>query len=370
MPGLYSHTTRANGLTLTAAIYNADHENHITNAVPAMHDDYSTNAAEMQTTTDPGEVGSESLATTLAGELERLRYAILDIKQKLDGSIAQWYQTPLSGFPVDNTGRPPLPAWHIDGLEISVYPSTPRVVNVATGWCRSADDKHNLKISTPMNRGITAVWASYVASGGGLVGAAVSNKRTCNIFVFKTAVSTFDIGGDVGLEASGLMAAASVAATDFHYRRIGSIIITNVSGTAIPVHQHDRYFSYTNLDYSDIDYYVQVTSDPVGQTIGVLAIKSTTGLPLVPTGINVRAHMLVYATGGSLARSAIFDGTKLNIPNAQAEFMRGPNASAAAYEVNVWTTTDGTVIVEKQVTIAPAVIEFAVLGYTDPARLK
>lgn len=96
MGALYSHTTRADGLTLTAAIYNADHQNHIDNGIPAQLDDYSTNATVMNTTTDPGESGSESLATTLAGELERLRFAILDAKQGLCGSteITKWYQTP------------------------------------------------------------------------------------------------------------------------------------------------------------------------------------------------------------------------------------------------------------------------------------
>jgi hypothetical protein len=88
MPGLYTHTTRADGLTLTAAIYNADHQNHINNQTPQKMDDYSADAATMQTQTDPGESGSESLATTLAGELERLRYAIAEMKGK-----TYWYET-------------------------------------------------------------------------------------------------------------------------------------------------------------------------------------------------------------------------------------------------------------------------------------
>lgn len=91
MAALYSHTTRSDGTTLTAAIYNADHQNHIDNGIPAQLDDYSTNAAQMQTQTDPGEQGSESLATNLAGELERLRSTIAEMK----GST-YWYET--SGF--------------------------------------------------------------------------------------------------------------------------------------------------------------------------------------------------------------------------------------------------------------------------------
>lgn len=89
MAGSYTHTTRADGLTLTAAIYNADHENHITNAVPDKFDDWSTDVTQMRLETDPGESGSESLATNLAGEIQRLRYAITEIK----GST-YWYETP------------------------------------------------------------------------------------------------------------------------------------------------------------------------------------------------------------------------------------------------------------------------------------
>ena len=106
MAALYSHTTRASGLLLTAAIYNADHENHITNGIPSQLDDYSVSVAEMQTTTDPGEVGTESQATSLAGELERIRFALAEAK-----GATYWYQTPPaflaynSAEDVDQTGN-------------------------------------------------------------------------------------------------------------------------------------------------------------------------------------------------------------------------------------------------------------------------
>jgi len=84
----YSHTNRTTGTTLTASIYNEDHQNHIDNGVPLQQDDYSTNVGQMQSTTDPGEVGTESLATTQAGEFERLRAILKEMK-----GVAQWYQT-------------------------------------------------------------------------------------------------------------------------------------------------------------------------------------------------------------------------------------------------------------------------------------
>lgn len=103
MPASYSHTTRASGTVLTSTIYNGDHQNHIDNGVPAVLDDYSISIAQMQSTVDPGESGTESLATSLAGELERLRFAIKELKGKLTGiAVAQWYSSPTLGSGGDN----------------------------------------------------------------------------------------------------------------------------------------------------------------------------------------------------------------------------------------------------------------------------
>jgi hypothetical protein len=87
--GLYSHTTRASGLTLTANIYNTDHQNHINNHNTTQIDDYSSSVAEMKTTTDPYASESESQATSLAGEIERIRF---QLDQVIGGG--QWYHDP------------------------------------------------------------------------------------------------------------------------------------------------------------------------------------------------------------------------------------------------------------------------------------
>jgi len=94
MPGLYSITTRVAGETLTAAKYNSDNQNHVDNQTPQMTDDYSSNVAQMQTTTDPGEVGTESQPTSLAGELERIRFKLLELSQQFNPDHVQWYQSP------------------------------------------------------------------------------------------------------------------------------------------------------------------------------------------------------------------------------------------------------------------------------------
>jgi len=90
MPGLYSKIkTVVDGETITATDRNAEHDNHITNAIPTMIDDYSTDATEMQVTIDPYPSDSPSLATHLAGEIQRLRYLIKQITGE-----DQWYIDP------------------------------------------------------------------------------------------------------------------------------------------------------------------------------------------------------------------------------------------------------------------------------------
>lgn len=91
--GLYSHTTRGIGTVLTASIYNSDHINHITNQNPAMTGALSDSVGQYQTKTDPGGVGTEVLASNLAGELERLRFCIARITGK-----TQWYEAPQSSL--------------------------------------------------------------------------------------------------------------------------------------------------------------------------------------------------------------------------------------------------------------------------------
>lgn len=74
---------------LTASDLNAEYNNILTNMQPSGIEDQSADVAAMQATANPGTVGSESLATTLAGEIQRLRYKIKEIL-----GTAQWYSAP------------------------------------------------------------------------------------------------------------------------------------------------------------------------------------------------------------------------------------------------------------------------------------
>jgi len=91
MPGNWSITVRADGEELTAAKYNQDHQDVVDNFTPSGLDDYSASTAQSELKSDPGETGSEALATSLAEELTQLRFIIAEMK-----GASSWRTTSLS----------------------------------------------------------------------------------------------------------------------------------------------------------------------------------------------------------------------------------------------------------------------------------
>lgn len=78
---------------LYPADLNAEFDNILNNLTPSGTDDYSTNEAQMQSTADPYPGSVVSLATSGAGEIERLRYLI----KQITGN-PQWYNDPASNL--------------------------------------------------------------------------------------------------------------------------------------------------------------------------------------------------------------------------------------------------------------------------------
>jgi hypothetical protein len=94
MPATFSrYFVESAGNTILAANYNGEFDNIITNFVPAGMDDMSATAAAMRTTVDPGESGTESLATSLEGEIHRIRNIIKEITGK-----TYWYESPATAM--------------------------------------------------------------------------------------------------------------------------------------------------------------------------------------------------------------------------------------------------------------------------------
>lgn len=90
-------TTWSSGQILTASALNGEFNNVINNSIPASIDDYSADAATAKIQTSPGTFASPSLATSLAGELERIRYQIAQLAQ---GANLSWLDTPVIPTPI------------------------------------------------------------------------------------------------------------------------------------------------------------------------------------------------------------------------------------------------------------------------------
>lgn len=94
MPGLFSRVkTWVSTEDVSYSDLNAEFDNVITYFTPLYMDDYSTNVSQMQMATDPGEVGTESLATTMAGEIARIRFILSEITGE-----DYWYESPTSSI--------------------------------------------------------------------------------------------------------------------------------------------------------------------------------------------------------------------------------------------------------------------------------
>ncbi len=86
------------GAVLLASELNTLQSDVTNNFTPAGMDDASANATAMKVTADPGEVGTESLATSLEGEIQRIRNIIKEI---IGG--AQWYVSPALSLGIIST---------------------------------------------------------------------------------------------------------------------------------------------------------------------------------------------------------------------------------------------------------------------------
>jgi hypothetical protein len=89
MPGITRVKTWVAREVLVYSDLNDEFDNIINNLEAANVDGYSASVAQMRETTDPGGVGSESLALSISDEIERIRFAINRIIGK-----TYWYEAP------------------------------------------------------------------------------------------------------------------------------------------------------------------------------------------------------------------------------------------------------------------------------------
>jgi hypothetical protein len=250
--------TWVEGDTLTAADLNAEFNNITNNLAPTYIDDDSATEAGMQATVDPYPASSESLATTLAGEIERLRYVIKQITGE-----SQWYIDPDSTIAsmasdIASLGSLSNPNGAINNLSLSATVSgkaltvnvlcadattpttgTPVTINfrapTATGsgtFNRTITGALSVVLTSGSTLGFTAaetgriyIWA---IDNAGTVELAVS--RRADTFLEQNLVSTTAEGG-AGAADSATVMYSTTARSNVPCRCIGYIEITT-GGTA------------------------------------------------------------------------------------------------------------------------------------------
>lgn len=115
------YKTWVTGEVLTAGDLNTSFTTAVTNSDPTSINDYSPNAASMRSVADPYPGSVESLATTLSGELERIRYVIAQITGQ-----TYWYQDP----PVALSLTPTLTSETLTATSNQLVLGTTRTVTV------------------------------------------------------------------------------------------------------------------------------------------------------------------------------------------------------------------------------------------------
>lgn len=90
--GLFTLTQRSDGFGVGGAEWNAAFEEVRANIAAAKVEGYSQDVPTMQATTAPGDLGSESLATSVAEEFRRLRFQVLGLLKALNPAATVWYQ--------------------------------------------------------------------------------------------------------------------------------------------------------------------------------------------------------------------------------------------------------------------------------------
>lgn len=93
--GLFSVTTRADGIVLTANIWNTDHNTIVTHTEPTSENSFETTLAQMQLQSNPAPGGVVTLPAALSNELQQLRYTLALLKSLISSGTfpAFWYTT-------------------------------------------------------------------------------------------------------------------------------------------------------------------------------------------------------------------------------------------------------------------------------------
>jgi hypothetical protein len=188
--GLYTHTTRATGVILTAAIYNGDHLNHILNQNPLMTGALSDDVAQMRATFDPGLVGTENFPGSLGQELEAIRFCI-----KRLSATAQWYEEPaglIGGTHVfiSNTGVSAGPSFEVSGGPFYNMDWADAITGVAKLWVGTNTDADDMEVRFLYPGTANSIFGVQSTGGGTIFGDVIATDTEAKAGTLNTKIIT------------------------------------------------------------------------------------------------------------------------------------------------------------------------------------
>ena len=139
------------GQIISAALWNGEYTNIYNNFIPAGMDDYSVNDSQMQVQTDPFPSGATSRATSLQGEIERLRFQLANILGE-----TYWYNDPDATVAALTARVVTLEALIVSGTAMVFYQAA-----APTGWTAVAVNDKFLRV-------VSAGGSGGSAGGSGL----------------------------------------------------------------------------------------------------------------------------------------------------------------------------------------------------------
>lgn len=137
--------------TLTASDLNAEFDNILNNFDPDGMDDASANAAAMRSTVDPYPASTESLATDLRGELQRLRYQLKNITNgsywyDKDFISALWDADGDTGIQVEETSDEDKIRFDVAGDEVGLLSGTTTETYITFNSHEDADGDTKIQV--------------------------------------------------------------------------------------------------------------------------------------------------------------------------------------------------------------------------------
>lgn len=323
MPSNWTPTYRPDGEVLTGDTYFADRQQAADADVPTIQDDHSADVTQMQAVADPAPGGTPSLATTLAGELERLRYVLRQIKQTFAPEVSQWYDV-LPGITLPPGPEGPAGPQGPAGAAGAPGPTGPAGPGVAAGGTTGQ------VLGKASAVDYATQWIDPPAGGGGVVTGDYD-------YIFNATTSAPPAAGNVRFNSATYTAVTTV----WVHRddRTG-----NDRRTPLLLHRTNDLMQLEDKDNADTNVRFRLTADPVDSgtyvTFAVVWVQGAGGA--LPTG-----QISVYfgsAAGGGGTVDVLWTG---------------PEAPADA-SIELWYDTDA---------VAPSAGGASVLPSTCEGRL-